>query len=245
MTKKTALVTGASRGIGKAIAQAFAKNNYNVVINYNNSEKEAQELKKSLASEGCCVEIFKADVGNYAEAKALVDFCIEKFKTVDVLVNNAGVSSIKLFTDITPEEWDNIVKTNLTGVFNCTQCALKYMIPNHDGNIINISSMWGVTGASCEVHYSATKAGVIGLTKALAKEVGLSGIRVNCIAPGVIMTDMMSSFSQSELDDIKEDIPLHKFGTPEDVANTVLFISSDKASFITGQVFNVNGGQVI
>ena len=138
-----------------------------------------------------------------------------------------------------------MVKTNLTGVFNCTQSALKYMIKEHSGNIINVSSMWGISGASCEVHYSAVKAGVIGLTKALAKEVGLSGIRVNCIAPGVIMTDMMKSFSPDELESIKEDIPLNKFGTPADVAGTTLFLASENAGFITGQVISVNGGQVI
>lgn len=245
MNNKTALITGASRGIGKAIATSFAKNGYNVVINYNNSEKEAFELKQTLTEQGFVCETFKADVSNYCEAKSLVDFCIEKFGKIDTLINNAGISQIKLFTDITPEEWNKMINTNLTGVFNCSQNALKYMLHEHYGNIINISSMWGISGASCEVHYSASKAGVIGLTKALAKEVGLSNIRVNCIAPGVIMTDMMQGFTNEELEQIKEEIPLNTFGTPEDVANTALFLASDSARFITGQTINVNGGQVI
>lgn len=245
MNTKTAVITGASRGIGRAVASAFAKSSYNVVINYHNSESSALELKNALISQGYECDIFKADVGNYDECMALMNFCIEKYGRIDTLVNNAGISQIKLFTDITPNEWDSMVKTNLTGVFNCSQCALKYMLKEHSGNIINISSMWGVDGASCEVHYSAVKAGVIGFTKALAKEVGLSNIRVNCIAPGVIMTDMMNGFSKDELEDIKSEIPLNTFGTPDDVANTALFLASDNAKFITGQTLGVNGGQVM
>lgn len=245
MNNKTAVITGASRGIGKAIAETFAADGYNVVINYNNSQAEAQTTKEQLDKKGFSCSIFKADVSKYDEAKALIDFCVEQYGKIDVLVNNAGISEIKLFTDITPVEWKTMIDTNLTSVFNCSQNALKYMISAHSGSIVNISSMWGVSGASCEVHYSASKAGVIGLTKALAKEVGLSNIRVNCIAPGVIMTDMMKTFNQDELEAIKEEIPLNKFGTPEDVANMALFLASEKAGFITGQVFGVNGGQVI
>ena len=245
MENLTAIVTGASRGIGRCIAKTFAENGYNVVINYSKSEENALELKNSLTEKGYSCEIFKADVGNYTEAKALIEFCVERYGKIDVLVNNAGISQIKLFTDITPEEWNDMVHTNLTGVFNCTQNAIKEMIKKHSGNIINISSMWGQTGASCEVHYSAVKAGVIGITKALAKEVGLSGIRVNCIAPGVIMTDMMKGFSNEELNEIKEEIPLNQFGTPQDIADLALFIASDKAKNITGQVIASNGGMVI
>ncbi|MBR5322313.1 MAG: SDR family oxidoreductase [Clostridia bacterium] len=245
MKNLTAVVTGASRGIGRCIAKTFAENGYNVVINYSKSEQNAIELKKELNENGFNCEIFKADVGNYEEANALIDFCIEKYGKVDVLVNNAGISQIKLFTDITPEDWNCMLHTNLTGVFNCTQCAIKEMVRNHSGNIINVSSIWGQTGASCEVHYSAVKAGVIGMTKALAKEMGLSGIRVNCIAPGVIMTDMMKDFSNEELDAIKEEIPLNQFGTPQDIADLALFIASDKAKNITGQVIASNGGMVI
>lgn len=245
MNNKTAIVTGASRGIGRAIAVAFAENGYNVVINYVKSEQESLELKNTLTQKGYECDTFKADVGNYNEACQLIDYCIKKYGRIDTLINNAGISQIKLFTDITPEDWDKMVKTNLSGVFNCSQSALKYMLKEHSGNIINISSMWGISGASCEVHYSAVKAGVIGFTKALAKEVGLSNIRVNCIAPGVIMTDMMNGFTNEELEQIKEEIPLNTFGTPEDVANTALFLASDNAKFITGQIISVNGGQII
>lgn len=245
MKKKTAVITGASRGIGRAIAELFAKNNYNVVINYNKNAEGAISLMESLRKEGLDCEVYQADVGSYGEAKGLIEFAAERFGTVGVLVNNAGISQIKLFTDITPEDWKQMVDTNLTGVFNCSQCAVKEMLKNHSGSIINISSMWGQTGASCEVHYSAVKSGVIGMTKALAKELGLSGIRVNCICPGVIMTDMMKSFSDDELNAIKEEIPLNTFGTPEDIAELAIFLASDKAKNITGQIVGSNGGMVI
>lgn len=245
MNSKNAVITGASRGIGKKIAETLAKNGYNVIINYKNSRTRAEALKNELEAQGCVCDIFEGDVGNYTEAMALIDFCIEKFGSIDLLVNNAGISEIKLFTDITPDDWHNMISTNLTGVFNCTSCAVKEMLKNKSGSIINISSMWGQVGASCEVHYSAAKAGVIGMTKALAKELGLSGIRVNCIAPGVIETDMMKGFAPEELSAIREEIPLNRFGTPEDVADLVLFLASDKARNITGQVIGTNGGMVI
>ena len=245
MTKKTAVITGASRGIGRAIARAFAESDYNVVINYNKNEESAEELKKELESKQCSVALFKADVGVYSQAEGLIDFAVRTFGGIDVLVNNAGVSSIKLFTDITPDEWEAMVRTNLTGVFNCSRRAAEKMISCHSGNIINISSMWGQVGASCEVHYSAVKAGIIGMTKALAKELGLSGIRVNCIAPGVIMTDMMKDFTEADLDTLKDEIPLNRFGTPEDVAALALFLASDGAANITGQVIGTNGGMVV
>lgn len=245
MNKKTAVITGASRGIGKKIAEVFAKNNYNVIINYNNSCSDANELKNRIVSDGGNAEIFKCNVSDYSEAKSLIAFCIEKYGQIDVLINNAGISEIKLFTDITPDDWNKMITTNLTGVFNCTSCAVKEMLKNKSGNIINISSMWGQVGASCEVHYSAAKAGVIGMTKALAKELGLSGIRVNCISPGVIETDMMNGFTPEELDSLKEEIPLNRFGSSEDVAELALFLASDKARNITGQNFATNGGMVI
>lgn len=245
MTKRTAVITGASRGIGRAIAMAFAEADYNVVINYNTNKEAAEELKKELDAKNKSSAVFKADIGIYDEAKALTDFAVSTFGGIDVLVNNAGVSSIKLFTDITPDEWDSMVRTNLTGVFNCSQQASRIMISNHSGNIINISSMWGQVGASCEVHYSAVKAGIIGMTKALAKELGLSGIRVNCIAPGVIMTDMMKGFTEDDLNALREEIPLNRFGTPEDVAELALFLASDSAKYITGQIIGTNGGMVV
>ncbi len=245
MNKKNAVITGASRGIGRAIALLFAKKGYNVVINYKSNDEKAVQLKNEIEQNGGVAEIFKSDVGNYDEAKELIDFCTEKFGQLDVLVNNAGIAQIKLFTDITQDDWNEIVKTNLTGVFNCSQHATKQMLKKHAGSIINISSMWGQVGASCEVHYSTVKAGIIGFTKALAKELAPSNIRVNCIAPGVIDTDMMQGFTDDELSDIKNDIPLGRLGTPNDIAELALFLASEKASYITGQIIGSNGGYVI
>ena len=245
MNSKTAVITGSSRGIGKAIAIAFAENNYNVIINYNKSENEAVKLKEELLNKGYSCEIFKADVSDFEQAKSLIDFAISTYGKIDTLINNAGISQIKLFTDITKQDWDTMLSTNLSSIFNCTQSAVKNMLHYKSGSIINISSMWGICGASCEVHYSAVKAGVIGFTKALAKELAPSGIRVNCISPGVIMTDMMKDFSKEDLNLIKEDIPLGSFGTPSDIANLALFLADDKAKNITGQNISSNGGQVI
>ena len=245
MNSKTAVITGSSRGIGKAIATAFAENNYNVIINYNKSEDEAVKLKEELLNKGYSCEIFKADVSDFEQANSLIDFAVSTYGKIDTLINNAGISQIKLFTDITKQDWDTMLSTNLSSIFNCTQSAVKNMLHYKSGSIINISSMWGICGASCEVHYSAVKAGVIGFTKALAKELAPSGIRVNCISPGVIMTDMMKDFSKEDLNLIKEDIPLGSFGTPSDIANLALFLADDKAKNITGQNISSNGGQVI
>ncbi len=243
---KTALVTGASRGIGTACAIALAKCGYNIVLNYNKSEKKALELSKIIADNYCVdVMCIKADVSDKAQVDEMVKKAEKKFSIIDVLVNNAGISLQKLFTDTSEEEWNEVISTNLTSVYNVTHAVLPLMIKEHVGSIINISSMWGEVGASCEVAYSASKAGVIGLTKALAKEVAPSSIRVNCITPGVIMTDMMSSFDENDLAFIKEEIPLGVFGTAKNVADTVAFLASEKASYITGQVIGVNGGMVI
>ncbi len=245
MNGKNAVITGASRGIGRAIALLFAKNGYNVVINYKNTKEKAEQIKNEIIENGGVAETYRADVGNCDEAEKLIAFCIEKFGSIDVLVNNAGIAQIKLFTDITSNEWNDMVKTNLTGVFNCSQFATKQMLKEHSGSIINISSMWGQVGASCEVHYSTVKAGIIGFTKALAKELAPSNIRVNCIAPGVIETDMMQGFTDDELAEIKSEIPIGRFGTPNDVAELALFLASEKAGYITGQIISQNGGMVI
>lgn len=243
---KTALVTGASRGIGTACAIALAKCGYNIVLNYNKSEEKAKNVAGIIADNYsvdvmCC----KADVADKAQVDMMVESALDRFKSIDVLVNNAGVSLQKLFTDTTLDDWNSIIATNLGSVYNVTHAVLPTMIRNHSGSIVNISSMWGQVGASCEVAYSASKAGVIGLTKALAKEVAPSNIRVNCVAPGVIMTDMMGEFSDEDLELIKEEIPLNMFGTAKNVADTVAFLVSDKAQYITGQVIGVNGGMVI
>lgn len=242
---KTVLITGASRGIGAEIARQFALNGYNVAINYNKSEQPAILLKQEITQNGGTAEIFKADVSNHSEVVNMVESIYSTFGFIDVLVNNAGIAQQILFTDITPEIWATMLNTNLTSVYNCCNAVLPKMISEHKGNIINIASMWGETGGSCEVHYSASKAGVIGLTKALAKEVGLSGIRVNCVSPGVVMTDMMSGFDKETLDSLAEETSLNKLGTSLDIANAVLFLADEKSSFITGQVLGVNGGILI
>ncbi len=242
---KTVLITGASRGIGAEIARQFALGSYNVAINYNKSESSALSLKQEITENGGTAEIFKADVSNHNEVVKMVESIYSTFGFIDVLVNNAGIAQQILFTDITPDIWANMLNTNLTSVYNCCNAVLPKMISEHKGNIINIASMWGETGGSCEVHYSASKAGVIGLTKALAKEVGLSGIRVNCVSPGVVMTDMMSGFTQETLDSLAEETPLNKLGNSLDIANAVLFLADEKSSFITGQVLGVNGGILI
>ena len=242
ITIKTVLITGASRGIGSAVACAFAEKGYSIIINYNHSKNEAKALASELSDKfkvGC--KTVKADVSSPDEVRAM----FSETGYVDVLINNAGISNQRLFTDITDEEWKRTIGVNLDGVFYCCREALPHMILQKSGVIINISSMWGEVGASCEVHYSASKAGVIGLTKALAKEVAPSGIRVNCIAPGVIMTDMMSDFDKETLDELVKETPLGRLGTPQDIASAALFLASDSASFITGQTLGVNGGLII
>lgn len=239
---KTVVITGASRGIGRSAATAFAEQGYRVLINYNRSEAQALALRQSLVRRGLEAEAYKADVSKRDEVAAMMEFCIETYGGIDVLVNNAGISQMKLFTDITEGDLNSMIDTNLKSVFYCSQAALTHMLPMKRGKIINISSIWGMVGASCEVHYSATKAAVIGLTKALAKELGPSNIQVNCIAPGVIQTDMMASFSADEVSVIQDAIPLMRLGTPEDIAGCAVFLASSSADFITGQVISPNGG---
>ncbi len=244
---KSALITGASGGIGSALCRAFAAEGYAVAIHYHTKKQEAALLARDIRNNfGVNAQIFYADVADSQSVNALFDAVEKEMGAVDVLINNAGIAQQKLFTDITPEEWRAMTATNLDGVFYCCQQALKrFMLPRHSGVICNISSMWGQVGASCEVHYSAAKAGVIGLTKALAKEVGLSGVRVNCIAPGVIMTDMMKGFDEQTLRALRDETPLNVLGTSKDVADAAVFLCSDKARFITGQILGVNGGFVI
>lgn len=242
--KKIALVTGGARGIGKAICRSLAKDGFKIAINYNNSEKEAIELKNEL-SDITEVEIIKCDVSDSVAVKRMFEEISQTLGNVSVLVNNAGVAEQALFTNITDEMWQRMINVNLSSAFYCSREALKSMINEKNGVIINIASMWGEVGASMEVHYSAAKAGLIGMTKALAKEVGLSGVRVNAISPGVVLTDMMSSFSESDKEALRDETPLNALGTPGNVADAVSFLVSDKAGFITGQVLSVNGGFVI
>lgn len=235
------LITGASGGIGAAVAEAFAKEGYDVILNYNKNKRRAQALAEKLKQNyGVNCVSYGCDVSDSGAVKKMFEET-----DVDVLVNNAGISQQKLFTDISDIDWRRMMSVNTDGVFYCSREALKGMIRKKSGSIINISSMWGESGASCEVHYSASKAAVIGLTKALAKEVAPSNIRVNCISPGVIDTQMMSSFSAEDKAQLVEETPLMRLGTPEDIAAAAVFLASDKASFITGQVLGVNGGFVI
>lgn len=238
---KCVLITGAAKGIGRATAEVFAENGYNVIINYLTSEKEAEELKTRL-SVFTRAEIYKADVSVKAEVDKMVAFAIEKFGGVDVLVNNAGVAHYGLVTRISENDYDGVYAVNVKGAHLVTAAVLDGMIDRKQGKIINVSSMWGVSGASCEAVYSASKAALIGYTKALAKEVGLSGINVNCVCPGVILTDMVKNLGSDALNDLKEQTALNRLGTPRDVAELIYFLASDKASFITGQAITVDGG---
>ncbi len=239
---KTVIITGASGGIGSAIASLFALNGYNTVVNYNKSEAAALSLCSELCAKGAVAAAFKADVSDSAQAKALIDFAEARFGSADILVNNAGIAQQKLFTDITDDDFDRMFNVNVKSVFNCCRAVLPLMIHEKWGRIINISSMWGICGASCEVHYSASKAAVIGMTKALAKEVGPSGITVNCVTPGLIDTKMNKNLTKETIEALCEETPVSRIGTPEDVAKAVFYLADDGASFVTGQILGVDGG---
>lgn len=240
-----AVVTGAGKGIGKAIAQKLANDGFKVAVCYNTSKDKANEVVSEINANGGNARGYKLDITD-SENVNLVMAEIEKdFGEIAVLVNNSGIAEQLLFTDITDEAWNKMIATNLSGAFYCSRAVLPYMIHRKSGKIINIASIWGETGGSCEVHYSAAKAGVIGMTKALAKEVGPSGITVNCVSPGVILTDMTSHFGEEVLAELKEETPIGRIGTPQDVANAVSFLASKNAEFITGIDLPVNGGMNI
>ena len=239
---KVAFVTGGAKGIGSAIVKRFIKDGYKVAFTYNNSEDKAKNLVNELG-ENC--KAYKLDITDSNAVNAVIADVENTFGEIFVLVNNAGIAEQSLFTDITDEMWHKMIETNLSGAFYCSRAVLKYMINRKCGKIINISSIWGETGGSCEVHYSSAKAGLIGMTKALAKEVGLSGITVNCVSPGVILTDMTSHFDEDTMNELKNETPLNKIGTPSDVAGAVSFLASPDADFITGQDLAVNGGMNI
>lgn len=243
IVNKVVVVTGGSRGIGAQIVKTLANENYKVILNYNNSKEQAEKIQQELLEQGKEIEIIKADVSKREETEKLIQFAINKFNKIDVLINNAGISQEGLFTDVTEEEWKKIINTNLNSVFYCNQQALKYMIQEQQGCIINISSIWGETGASCEVAYSTTKAAINGMTKALAKEVGPSNIRVNAIAPGIIDTDMNKNLTIEEHKQIKEQIPLNRIGKAIDIAKCVKWLVEDE--YTTGQIISINGGWYI
>ena len=235
---KTALITGGSRGIGAATARRFAKEGFRVIINYNNSEARA----KALAAETGGIAL-RANVGSPEQVAAMAEKITAEHGALDVIVNNAGIAHFGLLTDMSEAEWQSLVNINLGGAFRVTKSLIRPMIAAGRGCVINISSMWGQVGASCEAAYSASKAGLIGLTKALAKELGPSGIRVNCIAPGVIDTDMNARLDDETLAELKDETPLGVIGSPEDVADAAYFLYENE--FVTGQVIGVNGGFVI
>lgn len=240
--RKTVIVTGGSKGIGENIVKYLA-GKYNIILNYNKSEDKAREIANYLNNNGCNIITFKADVSKREEAKKLVEFTIEKFGQIDILINNAGISQTKTFNDITDEEWDNMMHNNLYSVFYMCQEVTNYMIKQKSGCIINISSIWGISGASCESHYSVAKAGVDALTKSLAKELGPSNIRINSIAPGIIDTDMNRNLNEEELNNIIKEIPLERIGKKEDVSRCVEWLINDE--YVTGQVISINGGWLI
>lgn len=242
---QTVLITGASRGIGAQAARTFAQAGYRVALNYCHSQQEAQALQMELNQQGAQVLAVQADVQNRSEVDRMIAQIEAQLGSIDILVNNAGIAQQKLFTDLTEAEWDAMFGVNMKGMFHCTQAVLPSMIRRQRGTVVNVSSMWGVSGASCEVHYSASKAAVIGFTKALAKEVGPSHIRVNCVAPGVIRTDMNAALSEETLTQLKDETPLCTLGTPQDIANVILFLASEKSAFITGQTITVDGGMIL
>ena len=237
---KTVLITGGSRGIGREMVRLFSKNGYRVAFTYRSSQTEAEALRVETGALA-----IRADSSSEADVISAIETTISEFGEIDCLVNNAAISSFSLFTDLTLEDWNDIISVNLTGAFLYSKYAIPDMLKRKWGRIINITSMWGLVGSSCEVHYSAAKAGLIGMTKALAKELGPSGITVNAIAPGVINTDMNSALSDFDREALINDTPLMRIGEPSDIAEAALFLAGDKASFITGEVLNVSGGYVI
>ena len=241
--EKVAIVTGGSRGIGRAIVEDLARKGIKVIANYNQSEEKAKGLKENLEKENIFIDIFKADVSKRNEAKEMIEYTIKKYGKIDILINNAGINQEKMFQDITDEDWDNVIKVNLYSVFCMTQEVVNYMLKQKNGCIINISSIYGINGGSCAVAYSATKAGVDGMTKALAKEFGPSNIREYSIAPGCMNTDMNAYLTEEEWNEIKEETPLEKIGEGIDIAKCVEWLIED--NFTTGQVISINGGLVI
>ncbi len=237
---KTVLITGGSRGIGRAMVELFSKNGYAVAFTYKNSENEAKSLAESTGTLA-----IRADSAKEEDVLRAVDTAVKSLGKIDCLINNAGISAFSLFTDISLEDWNEMLSTNLTGAFLYSKAVIPGMVSRKYGRIINVTSMWGLVGSSCEVHYSTAKAGLIGMTKALAKELGPSGITVNAIAPGVINTDMNKAISSEDMAALIDETPLMRIGEPSDVASAALFLASDEASFITGDVLNVSGGYVI
>ncbi|MEG1875402.1 MAG: 3-oxoacyl-ACP reductase FabG [Angelakisella sp.] len=243
---KTAVVTGGSRGIGSAIAQALAADGWQVAVVYHTGRVQAKALAAQLAAQyGVAAAAYGCDIADSAQVTELFQQVHAQLGEISLLVNNAGIAATGLFQDLTEEAWDRLFAVDVKGVFLCSRAVLPEMIRNQQGSIINLSSIWGITGASCEVAYSAAKAAVIGMTKALAKEAGPSHIRVNCVAPGVVATEMNRQLSPDDLAALCEETPLGRIGQPEEIAAAVAWLASEKAGFVTGQVLSPNGGMVI
>lgn len=240
---KNIIITGGSRGIGKCLVENFAKEGHNVILNYNKSEKQAKQIKANLEEQGIKIEIVKADISKREDVKKLIKFATKKKKNIDVLINNAGIAKLQMFQDVTEEDWDEIMNTNLKSIYYTIQEVMPNMINQKSGCIINISSMWGIVGASCEAVYAASKAGMDAITKSLAKEFGPSHIRVNSIAPGVINTEMNSVLDEKIKEELKKDTPLERIGEPIDIYRCAKWLIEDE--FTTGQVISINGGYVI
>lgn len=242
---RVAVITGASGGIGAAIARRLAAEGWRVVLGCCRSVQKAEALCRELRAAGGEAAVFQADITREEEAGALIHYAVEQYGHLDLLVNNAGIAQIKLFTEITPEDWRRMFAVNVDGMYHCCRAAVPRMVRQHSGRIVNVSSIWGLCGASCEVHYSAAKAAVIGFTKALAKELAPSGITVNCVAPGAIDTEMNAHLSAQERRMLEEEIPMGRMGTPEEAAAAVAFLAGEDARYMTGQVLSPNGGIVI
>ena len=242
---KIALVTGGSRGIGRAVAIELAKEGAAVAINYAGNKAAAEEVQSIITQMGGKAMIIQADVSDEKSAMQMVEEVIAQLGGIDILVNNAGITRDGLFIRMKEEDWNAVINTNLTGIFNCTKVAAKYMMKKRSGRIINMSSVYGIMGNAGQTNYAAAKAGVIGFTKSLAREMASRGITVNAVAPGFIATDMTAAMPEKAQEHVLTSIPLGKMGKPEDIANAVLFLASDKASYITGQVIHVDGGMVM
>ena len=240
-----ALITGASRGIGRAIALRLARDGYTVIVNYRADDAAAQSTARILEALGADGMLCRADVADETAVRRMVEAVEDRFGHIDLLVNNAGIAEQRLFTDLSAAQWKRMMDVHVNGAFYTSSAVLPGMIRRQSGAIVNVASMWGQTGASCEVHYSTAKAALIGMTKALAKEVGPSGIRVNAVAPGAVETDMMAGFSADDKAALAEETPLGRLGKPEEIAAAVAFLASGEAAFITGQVLSPNGGLVI